>query len=144
MERVERLPRQAASVSLIRHRRVGEAIADDPIAALERRPDRLHQVIAPCGYHEERFGLGIPALRLALHQQPADFLGTRRAAGLTSADRGLPCLLQRLDQELGVGRFACALAAFERDEPAAAQRLPQTRYPAATAIRSIGPSFATD
>ena len=83
--------------------------------------------IAARRHHEQRLGLGVPALRRALDQQSPDFLGTRRAAGLACADRRLPSLPQRVDQEPSMSRLARALAAFESDEPAPAQRLPQTR-----------------
>jgi hypothetical protein len=66
-------------------------------------------------------------LRGTLDEQLADFLGTGRAAGLACPECRLPRLAQPFDQEIGMGRLARALAAFERDEPAATQRLPQTR-----------------
>jgi hypothetical protein len=84
-------------------------------------------VSAPRGHHQQRLGLAVPALGWTLDEQLSDFLGARCAAGLARTDRRLPGMPQTFDQELGVRRFARALAAFERDEPAPAQRLPQTR-----------------
>jgi hypothetical protein len=84
-------------------------------------------MIAARGHHQERLGLGVPALRIALDEQPADLLRSRRAAGLACAERRMPGLTKSLDKEAGLGGFTGALAALERDEAAAAQRLPQTR-----------------
>jgi hypothetical protein len=84
-------------------------------------------MIAARGHHEKGLGLGIPALWSAFDDEPADLLRPRRAAGLARAQRRLPGLLQSVDQEPGLGGFAGALAALERDEAAATQRLPQTR-----------------
>jgi hypothetical protein len=84
-------------------------------------------MVAARGHHEKGLGLGVPALRSAFDDELADLLRPRRAAGLARAQRRLPGLLQSVDQEPGLGGFAGALAALERDEAAATQRLPQTR-----------------
>jgi hypothetical protein len=84
-------------------------------------------MIAARRHHQERLGLGVPALRIALDEEAPDLLRSRRAAGLARAQRRLPSLTQCFDQEPGLGGFAGALAALERDEAAATQRLPQTR-----------------
>jgi hypothetical protein len=84
-------------------------------------------VISASPDHEQDLGLGIPTLRRAFDQKPTDLLGAGRTTGLTGSDRRLPGLPQAVDQEAGLGGFAGALAAFERDEPAPAQRFPQTR-----------------
>jgi len=127
VKRVQCLPWQAAAITLVGQSGIGKPIANDPLAAVQRRPDGLDQVIATRGHYEQRLGLGVPALRRALNEQSPDFLSTRRAAWLACADRRLPSLAQRVDQEPSMSRLARALAAFESDEPAAAQRLPQTR-----------------
>ena len=127
MEQCQCHRRQAAAITLVGQGRIREAIADHPVAALERRPDGLDQMIAARRHHQQRLGLGVPTLRRAFDEKPADLFRPRRAAGLARLERRLPGLTQGFDQESGVGGFARALAAFEGDEAAATQRLPQTR-----------------
>jgi len=62
VERRERLPGQAAAVALVGHGRIGEAVADDPVTAIERGSDGFDEMVAPGGNHEQRLGLGVPAL----------------------------------------------------------------------------------
>jgi hypothetical protein len=42
-------------------------------------------MIASSGVHQQCFGLAIPALRRALNEEGADFLGARRTARLAGA-----------------------------------------------------------
>ena len=127
VERCQRLPGQAAAISLVGQGRIDKAVANYPIPAVERRPHGFDQVIATRRHHEERLALGVPALWRALDEQLTDFFSARRAPGLTRAQGHLPGLAQCIDQEFGLGRFPRTLAAFERDESTPAQRLPQTR-----------------
>jgi hypothetical protein len=69
--------RQTAAKALISERRIGKAVADDPPPRRERRSDRPRDVIASCRIEQQRFADRIPALALALQQQPADRLGAR-------------------------------------------------------------------
>ena len=81
----------------------------------------------PCRHHQERFGLGIPALRRSLYEEAADFLRALGTSGLARADDGEPRSPQRIREQRSLARFPRALAALQRDEASAAQRLPQTR-----------------
>ncbi len=99
MQRLERVLGQAAAVALIGDGGIREAVGDHPLAALQRRPDGLHEVDAACRHHQQRLRLGVPALRQALHQKLADLLRARRAARLPGADRPEAGLAQTVDQQ---------------------------------------------
>ena len=62
--------------------RIGVTVADHPASAGQRRPHGIAQVCAACRVHQQQFGHVVPLVRLAAHQQTADFLGGRTAARL--------------------------------------------------------------
>ena len=82
-----RAPRHAVAAALVGVGRVGEAVAQHPVAARERRADHLLEVLAPRREHEQR--LGVVRHRLA-QQQLAQLLAERRAAGLARRDDAMP------------------------------------------------------
>jgi hypothetical protein len=78
--------------------------------------------------HEQRFAQRIPASGFAFDQEFPDFLGARGTARLARGDGGDAGAGERLNEEMGLRRFPRPLAAFQRDEAAAPQRLlPQSR-----------------
>jgi hypothetical protein len=111
--------RQTAAVPLIGDRRIGKAVADDPPSRRERRLDQPRDVIASRRVEQQRLADRVPALGLALQQQAADQLGSRRTAGLARRLRGAAGARQRRDEERDLGRFPGPLPAFDGDEPAA-------------------------
>ncbi len=145
MKRPQFPPIDPTAMPLIGHGRIGETIANYPLALVERRPDRIQHMAAARGHHQEGFGKPFPAPRLTLDDEAPDLLCIGRAARFAGLDRGYSLFAEGGDQPRRLGGFAGSLAAFERDEPAAGQlRLPQTRYPAAVATRPTTPSRSTD
>src|SRR6185312_5358347 len=112
MEPPELVLRNAAGRALIGQRRIGEAVAQHPLPALERRPDGRGQVVAPGGDNQQGLAQRIPTLRIAFDQQLADLFGARRTAGLTRRDHRNAGAVQSLEEEAELGRFARALAAY--------------------------------
>jgi hypothetical protein len=92
---------------------------------------------------QQRLADRVPALAVAVEQQPPDVLRAGRAAGLASALGGDAGARQRGDEQASLGRLTGALAAFDRDEAAAQCRLPQIMWPATAATRPTGPSRST-
>src|SRR5580700_9009586 len=74
--------------------------------------------------HHQRLDERLPALGRAFDHELADILRARRAAGLARNDRLDAMPLQFSRQQTRLCRFAGALAAFERDEPAAFRHEP--------------------
>ena len=152
VQRPEIIDRQATAITLVRERRIGEAVADHPHAPVERRPDQLFDMIAAGGIEQQNLGNSIPAFRGAFEQQLADRFRPGRAARLARALNRDAGPFQRRREKPGLRRFAGALAAFDRNEPAAfqprirsaAQRLlPQTQLAAAIATRPNMPIRST-
>ena len=63
--------------ALIGPRGISEAIADDPIAARQRRADRLLNMVDPRRLEHDGFGKGAVGLDCARQKDPADGLGLR-------------------------------------------------------------------
>src|SRR5690606_4797813 len=63
-ETLEELRVDAPPPALVSERRIGEAVTDDPFAALERRLDHERKMLGPRREHQQRFGLA--ANRLAV------------------------------------------------------------------------------
>ena len=87
------------------------------LSASKRRADSARHMIGAGGIDQQRFGDGIPAAGRAIDQQAADLLGAGRTARFACRDDGDALGCKRGGQALGLGGFARALAAFERDEP---------------------------
>ncbi len=111
---------QIARGALIGAGRIGEAVADHPGAAFERRQDRPVQMVDAGGRKQHRLGLRPERLGEAGQNDLAQRLGVRRAAGLARAhDLEAGPFEPRLEPQRLHG-FAGPLAAFERDETAPA------------------------
>ena len=93
---------------------IGEAVGEHPLARAERRTDQLDMVGAGGG-EEQRLGLRARAPRRAGQDDLADRLGRRRAAGLPRRTTA-PARSLAARRAADLGRFACPLPAFERDE----------------------------
>jgi hypothetical protein len=108
---------------LIGARRIEEAVAHHPLAVEKRLPDGVLDVIA--SRHREQQGLGerteLP--NLPREQGFANFLGSRRAAGLAGGKHLAAGARQTIGENAGLGRLAGALAALECDESAGVHRL---------------------
>jgi hypothetical protein len=104
---------EAAPRALVGEGGVGEAVAQDDIAARERRLDHAHDMVAPRREHQQRLGQRIH--RLAEDHRAQRF-GDRRAAGLARA-HDLPAAgLEQRFERIDVARFSGAVDAFERQE----------------------------
>ena len=68
--------------ALINTRRIDEAVADDPIPAFERRPDRIGHVISPGGCEQHSFGIGAERLGPAVEQNMPNDLSSGRTTRL--------------------------------------------------------------
>ena len=74
--------RQLARGALIGARRIGESVANHPGAPLQRRRDRLVDMVDPRGGEQQRLGSGPNLRRRAGEDHLAQCLGMRRAARL--------------------------------------------------------------
>lgn len=144
--------REAAAVALVGDRRIGKAIADDPLSRRQRRLDQTDDVIAAGGVEQQRLADGVPALAFAFEQQAADRFRPLGAAGLARLPYGNPGIPERCDEQADLGGFAGPLPALDGDEAAArcggagrrAQfRGPQTSAAARIAMRPSGPIVGT-
>ena len=115
LERAQHALVLAAAGALVGEGRIGEAVAQDDLAALERRRDDALDVVAPRREHEQRLG---DAVHRLVQEQLAQRLRERRAARLAGADDALAARAQPLGERRDVGRLAGAVDAFEGDEAA--------------------------
>jgi hypothetical protein len=106
----------APAEALVGERRVGEAVAQHDVAALERRRDHPRDVVAPRGEHEQRFA---HAVHRAVQHELAQLLCEIGAAGLAGAHDAAAGGAQRLGGRRDVRRLAGAVDAFEGDESSA-------------------------
>jgi hypothetical protein len=105
----------AAAGALVRERRVGEAVAQDGVAARQRRHDHAVEVVAARGEDEQRLD---DAVHLLVQQQLAQVLGERRPTRLARADDAPTACAQARGERLDVRRLAGAVDPLEGDEPA--------------------------
>jgi hypothetical protein len=85
-------------------------------------------MIAPRRYQQQGFADGVPARSIAFEEEPPDRFGVWRSAGLARSLRRDPRAFESCQKQPRLGRFAGALAALDRDEPAAGNRA-QCRWP---------------
>ena len=74
------------AAALIGKRAVDEAVGKHPVARLQRRTDRLVDMVGARGREQQSFGLGAPAGFVAAQQQLADALGAFASARLARHD----------------------------------------------------------
>jgi hypothetical protein len=115
LERLQHVEGLAAAATLIREGRIGEAVAEDDLAARERRRDDALHMVSSGREDEQRLG---DAVHRLLQHQPAQMLGENGAAGLAGAEHGVPARPKRLRKRLDVGRLARPVDALEGDEAA--------------------------
>ena len=106
----------AAAGALIDAGRIGEAVAEHPVAGVERRPDHALDVVGARGREKHRLALDAELLGRPGKQQSPDRFGGRRAARLAGQGYVVPGRLQPLGKPPDLGRFAGPLAALEGDE----------------------------
>ena len=121
---VDPLEPHLASQPLIDAGRIDVAVAEHDGAARDRRLDQPGQMIRPRGGKEQKLGQRVPALDRTLDQQPADRLGTGRAAGLAGADDLAAQALEPRGEAGELGALAGTLAALDRQEESAPGRHP--------------------
>lgn len=109
-----------ASVALIGAGRIGEAVADDDAAPVERGADARCDVLRAVGGEKEGFGpVGERFLGAGIQQEASDFGAHGGAAGFPGQD-DLPVPgSQSFKKFDGLGRFPTAVNAFKRDEKTA-------------------------
>ena len=149
--------RHTAAISLIRERRIGKAVADNPKAALQRGVNQPLDMVAARGVKQKSLGNGIPTFVAAVEQQPADRFRPCRPARLPRALNRDAGALERCGKELQLGRFSGPLPAFEGNKATARRRvigglrrrrpaqrlLPQIQFPAAIVTRPKTPMRST-
>ncbi len=96
--------------------RIGESIAEDPAAGLQRRLDEVREVHCPGSEHQQQFRERRQRLLTALEHDVAYPLGERRSAWFTRHDRIDANSSQRPRGMQNLRRFADAFDAFERHE----------------------------
>src|SRR5690606_3989338 len=115
-EAFDELRIQPAAAALVRARRVGETIADDPGAACQRRPDDVLDVQGARGEEQEQLGDRRHRFLAVLEQELPDALRRRRAARLARGHHLEAAFLDQAPHILDVRRLADALAAFDGHE----------------------------
>ena len=95
---------------------VGEPVADDDSAPLERRPDRASQVLVARSGEQQGLGQRRPAVGGTGDQEVADLLGARRAAGLAGQQHLAAVRGEAVAQQAGLRALARPLPAFKGDE----------------------------
>ncbi len=111
--------RHAVAAALVGVGRVGEAVAQHPVAAGERRPDHEVEVLAPRGEHQQRLRCRASSARAAPARAASRPAACRRARALvtTACPRAEICAASHCD----VRALAGAVDAFEGDEAAGAE-----------------------
>ena len=106
LQSVDQLKAEAAGAALVDAGRVGEAVAQDPLAAIKCRQDGAMEVILARGEEEIELGQRAPALGRAVHDQLADRLRTLRAAGL-AGDEAVDAALRASSPPDGAAGCSC-------------------------------------
>ena len=113
---IDQITRHSLPCSLIRDRRIGEAVADDRAAGREGGLDDAGDMIGTAGEDEQGADDGLHAL---FQHGLSDLLGELGAAGLARDDDVATAGAERVGDELDVRRLAGAVDSFERHELAA-------------------------
>jgi hypothetical protein len=115
LERGEALERHAAPVALVGEGGVGEAVAEDVVAARQRGLDAAQDVVAARREDDQRLRDRVHA---GAEQRRAQRLGERRSARLAGRDDAAAGRAQALRERLEVRRLAGAVDPLEGDEAA--------------------------
>src|SRR4029079_18553682 len=118
LEAFDQLHVAAAGNALIDSGRIHEAIAQDQIAAIERRPDRFAQVRFPRRIVEQGLGGRRPSADRADDEEGTDVFGSGRAAGFAGQDDVPSLSAQGFGEIARMRALAGALATFKGDETA--------------------------
>lgn len=121
-DRRELVRLDAAARALISPARIDESIADHVAAALQRRQHRRLQMRGARREDQQQFRDRSNAFVPVREHEPANRLGQRRAARLARRHHLAALRPQPGGDETRLRGLAGALAAFERDEPAARGR----------------------
>lgn len=103
-------------LALVDTRRIGVAVAQNPVAALKRRLDGGVDMVRPGGGKQHGLAARPQVLRFPGQEQLADLLRTRGPAGFACDDDRLSMGFQKGLQAGYLGRLARALSAFKGDE----------------------------
>ena len=109
----------ALAVALVNDHRIDEAVRDHPETTLQRRLDRVQQVVAPRGRMEHGLGQRLPAFHGARDEKPSYLFGAGRAAGFARCERLDTTRFEGATKPRGLLRLAGTFAAFQRDEASA-------------------------
>jgi len=103
----------SAAATLIGMRRIGESVAEHPLAASERRTDEVVDVHLARAKHEQRFSGGADVFLAPFQHEGTDSFRDLGAAGLAGGVHGNASRAQRLREAIGNRGFARALDAFK-------------------------------
>jgi len=78
-----RLDPQAPGLALVSKARIEEAVAQHPLTAVDRRADRLVDMVGARRGEQQGFGPRAPARLIALKQKRANGFGIRTSAGFS-------------------------------------------------------------
>ena len=115
-ERTDEIPIEAMTIALIGQGRIGEAVAQDPLAVLQRGPHRRAQVLVAGGIVQQCLRRAVPAFGRTFDQKRADHLGARRAPRFAGRHDFAAAGLEPGFQLLQLGRLPRAFAALQGDE----------------------------
>ena len=114
---------ELAAAALVGLGGVGEAIAEDDVAAVERREDDFGDGLGAIGEHQGEFGEGRDRAEGLIggggDEQGADAVAEGGSAGLTGGDDEMTSREEIFVQQLKLRGFAGAVEAFEGDEVSA-------------------------
>lgn len=118
VERPERRAIQSACIALIGQGGVAETVTEHDGVLREGRFDDLYDMLAARGEDEERLGFWRDRFRRTIQQERADMFRERGPARLAGFHGAIASAPKMLSQQSGLGRFAAALDAFQRNEQA--------------------------
>src|ERR1700736_1887195 len=106
----------APPATLVSACRIGEAIANDPLAARQCGPDQILNMNAARGKHQQCLGDRRELLATPFENDLTHALGERGTPRLSRQTRGNRTSRQPLANNASDRRFSRALYSFERDE----------------------------
>jgi hypothetical protein len=115
-------------VALVNQGGEGEAVAEHPRAAGQRRPDHFVEQLRARGLEKEGFREGREAVFAVFQQDRADRFPGGGSARVADEDGALPAPLQFLGQPPNLGGLAGAVRAFDYDKAPAAAWLPRSSW----------------
>lgn len=119
IHRIEEFTGNSPAESLIRNRRVREAVADDDGARRKRRAYFLSKMLGARCCVQKQFSGGVHIGMLGIEQKSSDPVADECSSRFVRCDDFNACGSESGGEQFRLGAFAASLDAFKRDEDAA-------------------------